>query len=89
MAESDATLSADREAVYECVLSWLSHEQDKLLVLAMNLRNNLEPADLKNPKDEEKLNEWLLAQCIVDRLESTRLLDSIRVFLMGEDNKTH
>lgn len=65
-------------------LRYMDDEFEKLLVLAMALRCQVEPVDPNNPSDEDNTTAWLLAQILEDRLTSTGFANSMRAIILGE-----
>lgn len=67
----------------EVALDFVEEERDRLLALAMVLRQRLEPADPKDPGENDDLNAWRLAQLLEERLTDTGFTDRLRFLLMG------
>lgn len=80
LSQDQANVSQDS---LELALDFVEDERDRLLALAMTLRQRLEPVDPKDPTDSDDLNAWRLAQLLEERLTSVRFTDTLRTFVMG------
>ncbi len=80
LSQDQANVSQDS---LELALDFVEGERDRLLALAMVLRQRLEPVDPKDPTDSDDLNAWRLAQLLEERLTSVRFTDTLRTFVMG------
>lgn len=67
----------------DVALAYVEEEHDKLLALAITLRQRLEPADPQDPTDSDDLTAWRLAQLIEERLERTEFSLTLRAFVLG------
>lgn len=68
----------------EYALSYLEEEHEKLLALAISLRQQVEPVDPENPGDETNHVAWRLAQILEGRLERTEFVNGMRSLVLGE-----
>lgn len=66
-------------------LDFVEEERDRLLALAMVLRQRLEPVDPKDPGENDDLNAWRLAQLLEERLTDTGFTDTLRKFVLGPE----
>lgn len=84
MADATVTKSSPNAATCNWVLDVYEDERDKLHALAWALVNELEPKDRKNPKDDDKLIAWRLAELMYEMLSDARITTSAREILLGE-----
>lgn len=68
----------------ELAIDYVADEHEKLLALAMTLRQRLEPANPKDPTGGDDLTAWRLAELLEERLTSTDFTNTLRVFVLGE-----
>ena len=80
-----AAPAAVRSATYHAVMHVVGEERELLLALAHALEGRLRPADPRNPRDDDRVTEWRLAELLAERLGSLAPERTIGALLFGSE----